>query len=82
MLQMDKYQIRYHKFFENIISSSRLSLTLYFALRKMFETAKEHINYRYQQIYHFYICFSNKNVWLHVYTFNRFKNFKLSFSYS
>ncbi|XP_067650559.1 protein unc-13 homolog D-like [Haliotis asinina] len=41
MLEMDKYMVRYHNFPVNIVQSSRLSLGLYFAIRKFFLLIRE-----------------------------------------
>ena len=39
MLEMDRYQMRYHRYVSNVRESSKLSLHFYFALRKLFHTA-------------------------------------------
>ncbi|XP_074641675.1 BAI1-associated protein 3-like isoform X2 [Tubulanus polymorphus] len=46
MIEMDKYLIRYHKFPENIMQSSKVSLMIYFALRGMFYQFRENVSER------------------------------------
>ncbi|CAH1800525.1 unnamed protein product, partial [Owenia fusiformis] len=46
MLKMDQYQMRYQKYPPNITESSKVSLRLYFTLRKLFQVVKDNINER------------------------------------
>ena len=46
MLEMDRYQMRHHRYLVNIRQSSKLSLHFYFALRKLFHTARSNVGDR------------------------------------
>ena len=46
MMEMDKYQIRYHSFPVNIDTSSRLSLSLFFAVRTYYLTVRDNLSDR------------------------------------
>ena len=46
MMEMDKYQIRYHSFSVNIDTSSRLSLSLFFAVRSYYLTIRDNLSDR------------------------------------
>ena len=46
MLEMDRYQMRYHRYVSNVRESSKLSLHFYFALRKLFHTARSNVGDR------------------------------------
>ena len=46
MMEMDKYQIRYHSFPVNIDTSSRLSLSLFFAVRTYDLTVRDNLSDR------------------------------------
>ncbi|XP_041349496.1 protein unc-13 homolog D-like [Gigantopelta aegis] len=41
MIEMDKYQLRYHRFTVNITKSSRLTLSLYFSLRNLYKLIRD-----------------------------------------
>ena len=46
MLQMDRYQVRYHKYMVNIRESSTATLQLYFVLKNLFEVIRNTVNHR------------------------------------
>ena len=46
MLEMNRYQLRYYKFPENITSSSKVSLNLYTTLRKLYNILKCNLSER------------------------------------
>lgn len=46
MLEMNRYQLRYYKFPENITNSSKVSLSLYTTLRKLYNILKCNLNER------------------------------------
>ncbi|KAL5016347.1 hypothetical protein ScPMuIL_005936 [Solemya velum] len=54
MFEMDKYQKRYHSYAVNISASSRLTLRLYFAIRKFYSIIRDNISRR--EIYRLTIC--------------------------
>ncbi|OWF46560.1 protein unc-13 homolog D-like isoform X1 [Mizuhopecten yessoensis] len=46
MMEMDRYQRRYHNFPVNVTASSRLSLRVYFAVRKFYNIIRDNISRR------------------------------------
>ncbi|ESO97337.1 hypothetical protein LOTGIDRAFT_231532 [Lottia gigantea] len=59
MYEMDKYQNKYHYYPENITFSSRITLQLYFAVRKYYDVVKEYLKQRDL----FRISFSHYQTW-------------------
>ncbi|XP_069135091.1 protein unc-13 homolog D-like isoform X2 [Argopecten irradians] len=46
MMEMDRYQRRYHNFAVNVTASSRLSLRVYFAVRRFYNIIRDNISRR------------------------------------